>query len=548
LRAALSDNRRFVQLIVVGVSVILLLITLHRLRETTSFELVTVFVCVLLSRAVPVAVAREKQITFTPSLVFASAVLVNGPAAGLAILAAYLLESQFHRRRPIIEHLYHGGQFTLAALAAEQAYLGLNGRPAVLSVFVSALVFSVANGVLAGVGKLASGQAPRPFLQALSSAEAMTYGVGMTLAATIVAGFGSSRQAALIVLAGALVVCAQTIRATVENRILRRQLWSVEKLGRACANEVRTEAPLRQFLGLARELVAFDRAVLWLIDDQTANLRPSVAYPDATELPAETDAGPETILGRVAERTEPLITTSTWADPYLEDRSEAESWLLYPLTLQGRPLGVAQFVRSGRAPFSRTESDRLAALVPQATVAFETVRIRHEMFRYRDKSVTDSLTGLLNNLASKKQLEMEVGRAQRYFRSVSILMLDVDSFKEFNDTYGHPQGDQLLVMLARILRSSVRTVDHVGRYGGEEFIIILPETGRSDAQILAERIRAAVAAQWFRVGEGQEARTTVSIGVAGYPDDAMDAEQLLQHADDALYRAKRSGRNRVLTA
>lgn len=553
VRALRPSIPRLCRIAVIAAAVIALLPGLPRLRDASLAEFAILLISFFLARTVPVALAREKPVTFTAAMVFAAALLISGPAAGVTAFAACLLHAQLKRKGSRLYAGFLGAQYALSAIVAEQVYLGLAGpgrslQPPADAVAVAALAFIASNAVLVAIGNLGTMPGDPDFRRSLVLVQATTYALSFPLAVCMVVAYPALHQAALVGLAVALVLCAYTVRLTVENRILRRQLWAVEKLGRACANEVRVELPLRQFLALARDLIAYDRAVLWLMDDLTANLRPRVAYPEALPESGGSQAGPETILGRVAERNEPLITTNTWSDPFREDDGEGESWILYPLTHLGKPLGVAQFVRSGRRPFTKTDVRRLGALVPQATVTFETVRVRHEMFRYRDKSVTDSLTGLLNHQASKSQLKLEVERAQRYFRSVAILMLDVDGFKEFNDTYGHPQGDVVLISLSRILRSAVRTVDHVGRYGGEEFIIILPETGRSDAQILAERIRATIAAQWFPVGDDQEVRRTVSIGVAGYPDDAMDAEQLIQHADDALYRAKRAGRNCVLTA
>jgi diguanylate cyclase (GGDEF)-like protein len=127
-------------------------------------------------------------------------------------------------------------------------------------------------------------------------------------------------------------------------------------------------------------------------------------------------------------------------------------------------------------------------------------------------------------------------------------MLDVDDFKWFNDTYGHPLGDRLLRSLATVLAASVRMVDSVGRCGGEEFLIILPETTKDDACRLAERIRVAVDSQASVEVAGQAVNRTVSVGVAAYPEDALNGADLVGRADEALYCAKRAGKNRVVWA
>ena len=145
-------------------------------------------------------------------------------------------------------------------------------------------------------------------------------------------------------------------------------------------------------------------------------------------------------------------------------------------------------------------------------------------------------------------LREEIRRAARYNRALSVLMMDVDSFKTFNDTYGHPQGDQLLRDRGGHSQSGARTVDHVGRYGGEEFLMILPETGKEDACRMAERIRSEIEAHACVVIEDQAIHRTMSLGVASYPEDANNADELMQRADEALYHAKRSGKNRVYLA
>jgi len=132
-----------------------------------------------------------------------------------------------------------------------------------------------------------------------------------------------------------------------------------------------------------------------------------------------------------------------------------------------------------------------------------------------------------------------------------VIMLDVDGFKTYNDTYGHPQGDVLLKQLADVLAANVRDVDIVGRYGGEEFIIVLPETGKDSAFQTAERLRNAVACCIFPGTPGEDGTTvrkTISLGVATFPIDADDAHALVSKADQALYRAKHAGRNRTISS
>ena len=160
-------------------------------------------------------------------------------------------------------------------------------------------------------------------------------------------------------------------------------------------------------------------------------------------------------------------------------------------------------------------------------------------------ALRDELTGIYNRRFFNRVLQEELERARRFKEEVSLLMVDVDKFKNFNDKYGHPAGDQALVEVARILGVTSRQIDHVTRYGGEEFALILPRSDRKQAAIAAERHRAAMEAHEFGP---KSLRITISLGAATYPVDAADGLQLIEEADQALYRAKRAGRNKVVSS
>lgn len=153
---------------------------------------------------------------------------------------------------------------------------------------------------------------------------------------------------------------------------------------------------------------------------------------------------------------------------------------------------------------------------------------------------TDGLTGLCNHRHLHERLAQEIERAERYDRPLSVVMADLDHFKDFNDSHGHPRGDELLIRVAQTLRQVSRKADIVARYGGEEFTLILPETPASDAGVLAERARQAI----DQIEIGGVRPISVSIGVASY-SSGLSQETLIEAADAALYAAKRRGRNRV---
>lgn len=172
-------------------------------------------------------------------------------------------------------------------------------------------------------------------------------------------------------------------------------------------------------------------------------------------------------------------------------------------------------------------------------------RLEKNQAALEELSVRDGLTGLYNHREFHRRLGEELARHRRYSRPFSLLMLDIDHFKAVNDTHGHQAGDDVLRVMAERIRQEIRPSDQLARYGGEEFAVLLTETSGYQALAAAERIRAAIAAQPIATADGREISITVSVGVAAFPEDADSAERSIAAADQALYAAKKAGRNRV---
>jgi diguanylate cyclase (GGDEF)-like protein len=205
-------------------------------------------------------------------------------------------------------------------------------------------------------------------------------------------------------------------------------------------------------------------------------------------------------------------------------------------------VGVVSIARHGRA-FDETEYELFSYLTGQAAVSIENVDL-HEIVQMQ--AVTDELTGLFNLRHFHETLDGEIERSRRFGTDVGMAMLDIDDFKRINDTFGHQQGDLVLLEVGRVLRSLSRDIDEPARYGGEEMAVILPQTDVNGAQLLAERMRSAIEALRINRLDGEGVlNVTASFGVASLPTCASDKDALIAEADAALYRAKRAGKNRV---
>jgi diguanylate cyclase (GGDEF)-like protein len=230
----------------------------------------------------------------------------------------------------------------------------------------------------------------------------------------------------------------------------------------------------------------------------------------------------------------------------LEDRCpgvEAGPALFIPLRQRDQaPAHLAVFRHRGAARFSADETSYLTLLGAWTSMALENVRLSESVEKL---AITDDLTQVYNYRFLKSALRREIKRAGRFRQDLSIVMMDVDNLKAYNDRHGHLRGSFLLRELASLFAAQVRSFDLVAKYGGDEFTIILPQTGREGAVVVAERMRASVEAHAFPLAP--RGHITVSLGVATFPADAGDPTNLLQAADRALYLAKQRGKNRVET-
>lgn len=262
------------------------------------------------------------------------------------------------------------------------------------------------------------------------------------------------------------------------------------------------------------------------------------------------DMGPAVyaIARWVMQRGEEFVTADLREDDRVQERSVA-TVVAFPLSCRGRRVGA--IIGLDRAPSSR--EPRLAVsvlravriLLEPASVALDNAL---QLKRAEALSVTDDLTGLYNSRYLNQVLRRETKRASRSGRPLSLLFIDLDGFKSINDTHGHLYGSRALVEAAAVIRSSARETDVVARFGGDEFALILPDTGSEGAIAVGERIRERIAAHPFLADDGLNIRLTASVGVATLPDVAASAEELIQAADKAMYAVKDAGKNGIQAA
>lgn len=214
-----------------------------------------------------------------------------------------------------------------------------------------------------------------------------------------------------------------------------------------------------------------------------------------------------------------------------------------PLIFQGEIVGILYLDDFKPREFDRGRLELLAILASFAALAIYNARLHNKT---KLMAITDFLTGLYNHRYFQQVLTQELGRATRYEKVLSMVILDIDNFKSFNDRYGHAVGDKVLFAIGDIISRSIRKVDYAFRYGGEEFVILLPETPLENAVLTVERIRMKIAEEAANsVPEAQGSRVTVSAGVACYPDNGSKREDLFSLMDSYLYKAKSMGKNRV---
>ena len=329
---------------------------------------------------------------------------------------------------------------------------------------------------------------------------------------------------------GALPVCAVNLRAGSKPDEVAR----LRALARLDILDTVPEQPFENIVELVRQVLNVPICAVSLIDRDRQWFKAFRGL-DVTETARDISFCAHAIMAPGAFAISDATKDLRFADnPLVTGRPFIRSYVGIPLTMaDGYPIGTLCAIDVVARAFSLTE---IAILTSFAQLVIGQIELRQI-------ASVDVLTGILSRRAWIDCAEREVPRARRYGAALSFLMIDIDRFKSINDRFGHPVGDLVLKQLAQVIGAQLRESDWFGRYGGEEFVAALPETNLAEALVLAERIRAAIAATQF-AGLGN-LPCTISIGVAMLGPREASRSRALERADQALYLAKKTGRNRV---
>jgi len=316
---------------------------------------------------------------------------------------------------------------------------------------------------------------------------------------------------------------------------------------------LKEEALYKNLLDQTTQLLNAEQGSLMVLDDKKEEL----------SVMAMTNVNPalfslfnkklgEGVAGQVCQSRAALLVDDVWGDKRISHtprpRYKTPSFLSVPLVRNEASVGVVSVAdKVGGHRFTEEDLSLLTAMGSFLTMAIERSHLHTTTEVLKEISITDSLTGLLNQRYFYERLTEEIERTKRHGLPTCLIMIDIDDFKQVNDTHGHPAGDAVLKWLARLLRNTIRAIDVGFRYGGEEFTVILPNTTTADARVIAERICSTIHKKSrLQQKVPQLSSLTVSVGLANFPEDAESVQELIKHADSALYQAKHYGKNRTV--
>lgn len=347
-------------------------------------------------------------------------------------------------------------------------------------------------------------------------------------------------------LASHLAIAIQKARLYADARENLTAMTTLQSVTETVTSSLELNNVLKTVVQLLKETYGYTYVSIYLLEGAVLRLGAQAGYPQElviSEIHVEKGIAGKTIRTRQVQfirnvRTDPSFLVASY---------EVESEICVPLLKNNNALGVLNIESAPNRPLTEKDVNLLMSFASPVAMAIENARLHAKA---TSLALTDGMTGLFNRRAFDEHLEVEINRAERYNHTLSLIIIDLDSFKKYNDTFGHPAGDERLKAIAHILRENVRDPDIAARYGGEEFAVILPHTTKDGAISLAERLReiAEEQAPGEPLHHAYIPGYTISLGVATFPYDGATPSALLRAADNAEMNAKRLGKNRVQAA
>lgn len=347
-------------------------------------------------------------------------------------------------------------------------------------------------------------------------------------------------------LANQVATALQKARLHARTQEHLQVMTTLQSISRTISSSLELDEILNSVIQLLKDSFGYTYLSIYLLRGDILYMGAQLGYPESQlirEIPIT--AG---VIGRTARNKEIQFIREVDADSdFLRAFYQVKSEIAVPLLKDDNVLGVLNVESDSDTQLGENDVNLLKTLAGSVAVAIDNARLHAEVKRM---ALTDVISGLANRRAFDELLDAEMARAGRYHHPLSLIILDLDSFKEYNDRWGHPAGDVRLREIADLLRLNVRDPDVAARYGGEEFAIILPSTSKNGAVRLAERLRKSAESSAPQQNDGNcpVPGYTISLGVATFPDDATSIEELLLMADNAELTAKRLGKNRVYAA
>jgi diguanylate cyclase (GGDEF)-like protein len=335
---------------------------------------------------------------------------------------------------------------------------------------------------------------------------------------------------------------AETARQSQELRIFH-------DVAKALTSSLDLDSILQTIMEKMAEYFRPDTWSLLMVDEPKSELYFAIAVGTASEAlkNVRLKVG-EGIAGHVAKYGEKLIVPDVRADKRFTKRidkvtqMETQSIICVPLKSKLRVLGVIQLVNVNMNHFTEAESFFLQSLCDYAAIAIENAR---SVERIQELTITDDCTGLYNARHLYKTLESEVYRSSRFGYEFSVLFIDLDHFKQVNDTHGHLIGSKLLAEIGYLIKAQLRLIDFAFRYGGDEFVVLLPQTSKDAALVVARRLRDSLRSSAFCKDEALNLNVRASMGLATYPHDAKTPHDVIRQADEMMYMVKNSTRDNI---